>query len=570
MQQIHEQLYQIFKSYRKNIDSNLLYSYRKSNIGGFLDKGYYFPGDDNTIAVSFWSGLNIRTRLPDICIIIYRNGQIFLEVSLDNLAVKNEFIEQHILPLFPFEEKEQRNRVSQFNLGTTDNLEEVIFNFLKNEKKLIDKTVQDNSFLIFKGNTNIRDIIGFIDTNSFKADERKIEKYRKDFIRSEEFENSQKSKEKPIHLISFQVKNFAIIKNAEFSALPKDNRWIFLTGENSSGKTLILRSIALALARGIIPEKYSKQHLDEPKIRMVLKKRSGEIDVYNRNGNNDDAKYAKTPLVMGLAAYGIFRHEVKYRIENDPLSKYGSLDSILSDEKIVSLLNFNQILQEWGKNNKEYDRFEKRKYFLASTLIEIVPNLVDIHFNKGIRRINAEYFIENGENGPMRLDYSQLSSGTRSIISLVADIFIRFYNQQPKIDDPSEFRGIVLIDEIDLHLHPIGQRDLVMNLAKIFPNIQFIVSTHSPIPILGAPEKSVILTVKKEAEKGIYVERWDDKIPVKKLLPNALLTSPIFDLNDILPLSKSLSEIRTEDNFDEAFFNYMLQKKINDLKKIIE
>lgn len=565
MQPIHEQLFQILNKYRKEIDSNLLYTFRKDNINGFLDKGYYFLGDENEARISFWSGINLSTRLPYINIGIYTNSQIYLEVSPDHFAKEDSFISHYILPLFPFEENTNISGLFQLYLGNISKLEEVILEFIKERKPIIDETIRQNesSFRYAIGRTT-RILIGFIDIKNFRSDELKIKKYRRNFIKSQEYENSQNNNEKPIHIQSFQVENFAIIKNAEFNDLPKDNRWVFITGENGSGKTLILRAIAIALAQVIIPHKYYMSGKIEPSFSLKLKQQKGGVIDYNRVGNNDESKYDRTPCVKGFAAYGIFRHEVRNKTEEDSLSKNGSLSSIMSDDKVVSLLDFNRILQEWGQDREKYNQFEKRNYYLVKTLIEIVPGLVDIHFEKGRKTIIAKYFIKN-EHEIMKLDYYQLSSGTRSILSLVADILIRFYNHQPKIDDPSEFRGIVIIDEIDLHLHPTGQRDLVINLNKIFPNIQFIVSTHSPIPLLGAPKNCAIFKVKISVTDGIIVERIDDKLFLDELLPNTILTSPIFGMVDLFQRNYTGNKPpRTELSYNDLKLNDILDKKIND------
>jgi predicted ATP-binding protein involved in virulence len=567
MQKIHEQLYQILRIYRKEVSRNLLYTYRRNNINGYLDKGFYFQGDESVILLSFWSGVNVDTKYPYINIAIYDSGNIFLEVTLDKFIKDESFISQYILPLFAFEENSSINGLYQLYLGELSNLEKIISDFIEKEKIIIDKVVLENekNFRFALGKTT-RVLLGFIDPKNFDAEDRIISRHRRNFFKAQEFERTQSSKVKPAHIQSFHVNNFSVLKNIEFTNVPQGNRWIFLTGENGSGKTLILRALAFVISQVIIPNRYSPKRNDNPVFHLKLRYQSGDIIEYNRIGNNDDSKYSHTPCVTGFAAYGIFRQELNRNNEVIDLSKNESLNSIMYDDKVAPLLNFNKVLEEWDKDEKKREQFEQRRSYIINALIEIVPGLVDIHFENVKNKIKAKYFIKN-EFEISKLDYYQLSSGTRSILSLVVDIFIRFYNQQQKINDPSQLTGIVLIDEIDLHLHPIGQRDLVANLSKLFPNIQFIVSTHSPIPILGAPEKSVIITVKKEAEKGIYVERWDDKIPLKKLLPNAILTSPIFDLEDILPKNEYLSEIRTEDNFDEAFFNYMLQKKIDELKK---
>jgi predicted ATP-binding protein involved in virulence len=84
--------------------------------------------------------------------------------------------------------------------------------------------------------------------------------------------------------------------------------------------------------------------------------------------------------------------------------------------------------------------------------------------------------------GTDRLLFRQLSDGYRNLIGMVADIAYRCIKLNPHLgeDAVSQTPGIVLIDELDLHLHPNWQRQIVADLKKVFPKIQFIATTHSP------------------------------------------------------------------------------------------
>ena len=85
-----------------------------------------------------------------------------------------------------------------------------------------------------------------------------------------------------------------------------------------------------------------------------------------------------------------------------------------------------------------------------------------------------------------------LSDGEKGIISLVADIAYRMALLNPNLlDKVLETPGVVLIDEIDLHLHPSWQKKIMDNLMSIFPNIQFIVTTHSPSILLNVPKENI-------------------------------------------------------------------------------
>lgn len=87
----------------------------------------------------------------------------------------------------------------------------------------------------------------------------------------------------------------------------------------------------------------------------------------------------------------------------------------------------------------------------------------------------------------------QLSDGERNMLALVGDMARRLSVLNPALGNPNEGEGVVLIDEIDLHLHPAWQRGVVSKLEATFPNCQFIVSTHSPQVVGELHPESVML-----------------------------------------------------------------------------
>ncbi len=89
---------------------------------------------------------------------------------------------------------------------------------------------------------------------------------------------------------------------------------------------------------------------------------------------------------------------------------------------------------------------------------------------------------------------SHLSDGQRSLFLLATDLFWRAYTLNPHFgeDAAAQTPGVVLIDELDLHLHPAWQATVLANLQKAFPKLQFIVTTHAPILIAAAPAGSVL------------------------------------------------------------------------------
>jgi len=101
------------------------------------------------------------------------------------------------------------------------------------------------------------------------------------------------------------------------------------------------------------------------------------------------------------------------------------------------------------------------------------------------------------------LDVEQLSDGERGILSLVLDITTRLAQANPQSSSPLDEKAVVLIDELELHLHPGWQREIVERLTRTFPNCQFICTTHSP-QVISEVENGSVFALEREND-GITV-----------------------------------------------------------------
>ena len=109
---------------------------------------------------------------------------------------------------------------------------------------------------------------------------------------------------------------------------------------------------------------------------------------------------------------------------------------------------------------------------------------VKVEYRQRYRTIVVEYTNRSGERElhPMY----EMSDGYRSVLSMAADIAHRMAVLNPQLGDAIlETPGVIIIDEVELHLHPGWQKRILKDLTSVFPNIQFIVSTHSPEVITG-------------------------------------------------------------------------------------
>ena len=103
------------------------------------------------------------------------------------------------------------------------------------------------------------------------------------------------------------------------------------------------------------------------------------------------------------------------------------------------------------------------------------------------------------------LDLSQLSDGERSLLAMICDLGRRLALANPLFKNPLYGAGVVLIDELELHLHPKWQREVRENLRRTFPNIQFIATTHSPF-VIQSLQPGELINLDPE-ELGEYADK---------------------------------------------------------------
>ena len=125
--------------------------------------------------------------------------------------------------------------------------------------------------------------------------------------------------------------------------------------------------------------------------------------------------------------------------------------------------------------------------------------------------------------------FEQLSAGYKGVITIIADLLVRLSENQPQVTNISEFKGIVLIDEVELHLHPKWKYNFVKRLRDIFPKIQFIMTTHSPTVLLGASKEAVFYKIYKEDGEV----KISNQMANEGYTNNSLISSPLFDLETI-------------------------------------
>ncbi|MGT4674973.1 retron Ec78 anti-phage system effector ATPase PtuA [Aeromonas caviae] len=136
--------------------------------------------------------------------------------------------------------------------------------------------------------------------------------------------------------------------------------------------------------------------------------------------------------------------------------------------------------------DSQYESDLKQMMTVIDAVVKVVPSIENIWVETG----SGVDEIKVSNDGNI-VSLSQLSDGQRVLLGLVSDLARRLVMLNPNIENPLEGQGIVLIDEVELHLHPAWQQGIVLALRNTFPNIQFILTTHSP-QILSTVDKKCI------------------------------------------------------------------------------
>jgi hypothetical protein len=178
------------------------------------------------------------------------------------------------------------------------------------------------------------------------------------------------------------------------------------------------------------------------------------------------------------AGYGPFRRlsggsldAEKILEREDPSSRFVTLF-----REDAALTNVKQWLVDLYNTGRDGDTENQKKLTVVSSIIEskLFPERTKLHINA------TSVMMEMLDLGGLKLPIQALSDGYRSMLALVVDMVRWAMKAYPSSDNPLLEPGVVLIDELDAHLHPKWQQRIGVWLRETFPNVQFIIATHSP------------------------------------------------------------------------------------------
>ena len=348
----------------------------------------------------------------------------------------------------------------------------------------------------------------------------------------------------------------------------RNRKWITLLSQNGCGKSTVLQSLALLLAgpegaQKLAPRPVGWLRDEEQPGKLSIKIHQSDGDpgqfgservtrsfgytffltgnkrltirnkVYTEPGVHESAEKRLTWLRQnafvskGLGwfavGYGAFRRLTrKSEIivpSLEPQARYTNFFTQFDEDQPLSAFERWMVYLDY-RIVKNKDSEAKRQQALGIAAINrLLPEGVRFDSVTAEGRI---FFDVEGTKVPTLA----LSDGYRSVLALAGDLVWRLIQAFPDSNDPLKEVGVVLIDELDIHLHPLWQRDIALWLREQFPNLQFIVATHSPLIAAGAGPEALTLKFSLNEGKGTVEEVPD----VSAMNVDRLLQSPAFGL----------------------------------------
>lgn len=372
---------------------------------------------------------------------------------------------------------------------------------------------------------------------------------------------------------SCEIHNVKCFEHLKLDLLRKDKEpasWVTLLGENATGKSTLLQALALLVAG---PDT-ARNLLQNPVGWVRSGNETGNVKISLLQGENDPGTFGETKISKIISYSFAITGEARSELDGEVY-----LTPSLVPDKGVRRLSWwrEQIRTGQGWFAAGFGPFRK----LPRSQEMVVPGLEPPSREAGFATlfdrseelatlerwlVFLDYQIAKNEgNGKSRRRFEiataavnrllppgtrfdsvtdqgrvlfdvagckvstlQLSDGFRSILALAGDLIWRLLESFPESEDPLGEEGVVLIDELDIHLHPTWQRIIAARLRELFPRIQFVVATHSPFIAAGAGEDALTFKLSREATSDrVIVEKVEG---LAAMDVDRILESPAFGL----------------------------------------
>lgn len=298
---------------------------------------------------------------------------------------------------------------------------------------------------------------------------------------------------------------------------------------------------------------YSVNRFSEKGNRKRVNKNLSKLDIF-KNGLDGVVKFDN--FIEILTKY------LKIQTSDEIYDGYRTrLDELLKIKEFIVDAHYKKMLLEQEEGLKEILNESRENHMYKNDEIlnrfnslvrNVYPNFLNFELDQSTG--DDEIFL-NFKDQP-KINIQQLSDGERTFIGLIMDIAIRLIVLNPQLNDPFKGVGIVVIDEIELHLHPKWQQKILIVLQQSFPNIQFITTTHSP-HVLSTVDKRCIMILSDE--KMIEPDYQTKGVMSSDVLELIMGTQSIPDVQEAKDL-REINQLIECDQYDSNKFKELERK----------
>jgi predicted ATP-binding protein involved in virulence len=350
-----------------------------------------------------------------------------------------------------------------------------------------------------------------------------------------------------MYLVDLELTNVRAIRQMHVSfrgitPAERTRRWTVLLGENGCGKSTVLKSIGLLLAGSEAlsdlignPDDWIRNSASMAVLKATLSTAEGEertvhLEI-NRGDGRDvvlrhntaglsqlDAAIRKADRNYFIAGYGAFRRPPD---TSRGRRSYGSAFESRRASQLATMFSSSQdlvSLEQWAMD-LDYVTGASGRSVIAEALDKLLPGMTFKDIDKSRRTV-----VMKTLDGDVPLQ--QLSEGYQAMAAWAGDLLFRMTETFKDHKNPLDARGVLLIDEMDLHLHPVWKRNLVDFLNSAFPNLQIIATTHSPLSIQQCGEGELFVVRREDTGPTLVAFKGDPS----RLRLSELFLSPLIGL----------------------------------------
>ena len=373
---------------------------------------------------------------------------------------------------------------------------------------------------------------------------------------------------RPVYFSSLTVENLRCFGAKQTLDLTdgkgRPAQWTVILGENGTGKTTLLQTLAALMP---VADSDYKEYEEEKTVIPRYEEDDRLYEAWNPLRSGKDSFHIVAAFVVGaglcetrtgheISGFSVqgfgrgvgFSHKRFDELSDVLCFGYGagrhagkaSLSKKNNDDPTATLFSNDSFLinaEEWllqadylaSKKSPIQQQAIQRREGIKEALLSLLPDVTEIRFlqpSETQMKLGVEVETPYGW-----IAIGDLSLGYTTLIAWTVDIASRLFEHYPDSPNPLNEPAIVLVDEIDLHLHPRWQRSLMSYLSELFPNTQFIVTAHSPLVVQAATNANIVVL----RREGDHVIIDNDAQAVRGWRIDQVLTSDLFGLESARP-----------------------------------